>query len=225
MRNQGDRAGSFFLKRRVANGIWYICWYNPSTGQADRFSTGTRDRETARAALYEHALKHDRPAPASDAQLAHVMQTCWVNYGRHLPSAHTHLAAQRDALEIWGDVSIRELDRKKQLEFVRAMRERGLADWTISTRLRRIWAMMNWYKRDNPQLLVPDAITASDWKPVLLDKDRIYSLEELAALFNAASDQTEDLRYTREHWWRFSRSGGRHGLARSGSPGAHVAAG
>src|SRR6266480_1902414 len=92
MRNQGDRAGSFFLKRRVANGIWYICWYNPSTGQADRFSTGTTDRETARAALYEHALKHDRPAPASDAQLAHVMQTCWVNYGQHLPSAHTHLA-------------------------------------------------------------------------------------------------------------------------------------
>src|SRR5438105_12159585 len=203
MRNQGDRAGSFFLKRRVANGIWYISWYNPSTGQADRFSTGTTDRETARAALYEHALKHDRPTPASDAQLAHVMQTCWVNYGQHLPSAHTHLAAQRDALEIWGDVSIRELDRKKQLEFVRAMRDRGLADWTISTRLRRIWAMMNWYKRDNPQLLVPDAITASDWKPVLLDKDRIYSLEELAALFNAASDQTEGLRYTREHWWRF----------------------
>jgi integrase len=33
-------------------------------------------------------------------------------------------------------VNIRELDRKKQLEFVRAMRERGLADWTISTRLR-----------------------------------------------------------------------------------------
>lgn len=203
MRNEGDRAGTFFLKRRVANGIWYICWYNPSTGQADRFSTGTTDRETARAALYEHALKHDRPAPASDAQLAHVMQSCWVNYGQHLPSAHTHLAAQRDALEIWGDVSIRELDRKKQLELVRAMRARGLADWTISTRLRRIWAMMNWYKRDNPQLLVPDAITASDWKPVLLDKDQIYSLEELASLFNAASDQTEDLRYTREHWWRF----------------------
>jgi integrase len=148
-------------------------------------------------------MKHDRPVPASDAQLAHVMQTCWVNYGRQLPSAHTHRAAQRNALEIWGDVNIRELDRKKQLEFVRALREKGLADWTISTRLRRICAMMNWYKRDNPQLPVPDAITASDWKPVLLDKNQIYSLEELASLFNAASDLTEDLRYTREHWWRF----------------------
>ncbi len=83
------------------------------------------------------------------------------------------------------------------------MRARGLADWTISTRLRHIWAIMNWYKRDNPQLLRPDAITAPDWKPVLRDKDRIYSLEELASLVNAASDHTEDLRYTREHWWRF----------------------
>jgi hypothetical protein len=76
-----------------------------------------------------------------------------VQYAQHLPSAHTHLASQRDALEIWGDISIQQLDRRKQLAFVQALRVRGLSDWTISTRLRRIWAMMNWCKRDNPQLV------------------------------------------------------------------------
>ena len=198
-----DRAGRFFLKQRGKQGTWYICWYNPATGQADRISTGTGDREAARTALYEHALRNERPATSTDAQLAHVMLTCWEQYGRHLPSAHTHLAAQRDALEIWGDVSVSELDRQRQLEFVRAMRVRGLSDWTISTRLRRIWATMNWYRRDNSQLVVPDQITAADWRPDLQDRDQTYSLPELAALFNTAADQTADLRYTREHWWRF----------------------
>jgi integrase len=131
------------------------------------------------------------------------MQVCWVNYGQHLPSAHTHLAAQRDALETWGDVSVSQLDRKLQLQFVDALRTRGLSDWTISTRLRRIWAMMNWYRRDNPQLLIPPVITAADWKPMLSDEEQVYSIAQLAALFDAASDQTEDVRYNREHWWRF----------------------
>lgn len=98
---------------------------------------------------------------------------------------------------------VRELDRRRQLQFVCALRARELSDWTISTRLRRIWAMMNWYKRDNPELVVPATITAADWKPVLQDNEQTYSLHELAALFNAASDQTRDLRCTREHWWRF----------------------
>ena len=88
------------------------------------------------------------------------MQVCWVNYGQHLPSAHTHLAAQRDALETWGDVSVSQLDRRLQLRFVSALRTRGLSDWTINTRLRRIWATMNWYKRDNPEL----ADTAGDYR-------------------------------------------------------------
>jgi integrase len=37
---------------------------------------------------------------------------------------------------------------------------------------------------------------------VLQDNQQTYSLHELAALFSAASDQTDELRYTREHWWR-----------------------
>jgi len=47
---------------------------------------------------------------------------------------------------------------------------------------------MNWYKRDNPQLLVPDQITAADWKPVLNDSEQTFSLDELAALFDACRE-------------------------------------
>jgi hypothetical protein len=85
------------LVQRGPEGTWYICWYSRDSRQTERLSTGSSDLETARKALYEHALRHDRVDAQPDAQLARVMQTCWVSYAQHLPSAHTHLAAQRDA--------------------------------------------------------------------------------------------------------------------------------
>jgi hypothetical protein len=183
--NERDRAGKFFLKARGEHGLLYTCWYDAATRQTARVATGTADREEARQALYAHALGQSLGQKDTDAQLAQVMQSCWVEYAQHLPSAHTHLAAQNDALEVWGDPDCGGLNRDKQLEFVRALRARGLSDWTIDTRLRRIWAMMNWYRRGNPKFAVPAPIRAEDWKPVLLDSEQIYELDELAALFNA----------------------------------------
>jgi len=198
-----DRAGRFFLKARGKRRTLYICWYDPQTRQTAGVSTGTADLEEARRALLEHALRADRAPVTADAQLAGVMQAYYVNYARELPSVHAHLAAQRDALEIWGDPDICELDRRKQLELVDKLRERGLSDWTIQSRLNRIWAAMNWHRRDNPELVVPEQITAADWKPVLRDREHTFTVEDLAALFNAAAAPRAEGQHTREHWWRF----------------------
>lgn len=67
-----------------------------------------------------------------------------MNYVQHLPSARVQHTAQASALNIWGDVNVSDLDRKKQLELVEKLRADGLSDWTISGRLARIWAAMNW---------------------------------------------------------------------------------
>ncbi len=203
MQDERDRVGRFFLKRLGSAKYWYIAWYEADTRQTAVVSTGTADRDSARQALLEYALRHERPAVGADAQLAEVLQTYYIHYAQHLPSAPAQRAAQRDALDLWGDVNVSALTRKKQLELVTALRERGLSDWTIDGRLNRIWAAMNWCKRDNKDLVIPEQIRAEDWKPVLVDRDRTYSLEELAALFNAAAARPENERYTREHWWRF----------------------
>jgi len=203
MPDQRDRAGKFFLKQRGKQRIYQICWYDSATGQIARLTTGTADLEEARTALYRHALEHVQPIHGTDAQLAAVMQSYYIHYAQHLPSSHCQRAAQADALEIWGDPNVSELKRTKQLELVVALRARGLSDWTIDSRLNRIWASMNWHKRDHAEFVVPEQITAEDWKPVLEDRDRTYSLEELAALLDAAAEPPQDIRYTREHWWRF----------------------
>lgn len=203
MSDQRDRAGKFFLKPRGKNGIYQICWYDSTTGQIARTTTGTADIEAARTALYKHALEHAQPINGTDAQLAAVMQSYYIHYAQHLPSAHCQRAAQADALEIWGDPNVSDLKRTKQLELVVALRARNLSDWTIDSRLNRIWAAMNWHKRDHAEFVVPEQITAEDWKPVLEDRDHVYSLEELASLLDAAAEPPIDIRYTREHWWRF----------------------
>ncbi len=203
MQDERDRVGRFFLKRYNSAKYWYICWYDPKTRQTAGVSTGTADRDAARQALLEHALRHERPTVGTDAQLAEVLQAYYIHYAQHLPSAPAQRAAQRDALELWGDANVSALTRTKQLELVTSLRERGLSDWTIDGRLNRIWAAMSWSKRDNKDLVIPEQITAEDWKPILVDRDRTYSLEELAALFNAAAARPENERYTREHWWRF----------------------
>lgn len=203
MSDERDRAGRFFLKQRGKLGTFYICHYEPARRQTVCISARTADREEARRALLEHALRAERPARATDAQLAAVLQTYFVNYARALPSVHAHLAAQRDALEIWGDADVSALDRRKQLELVEQLRARGLSDWTIQSRLNRLWAAMNWYRRDNAELVVPEQITAADWKPVLRDRELTFSVEELAALFNAAAAPRAEGQHSREHWWRF----------------------
>jgi integrase len=203
MQDERDRVGRFFLKRYNSAKYWYICWYDPKTRQTAGVSTGTADRDAARQALLDHALRHERPTVGADAQLAEVLQAYYIHYAQHLPSAPAQRAAQRDALDLWGDANVSALTRNKQLELVTALRERGLSDWTIDGRLNRIWAAMSWCKRDNKDLVIPEQITAEDWKPVLVDRDRTFSLEELAALFNAAAARPENERYTREHWWRF----------------------
>src|SRR5579859_6912969 len=104
MREKQDRAGKFFLKLR--GDTWYICWYNEATRQTARLSTGVRDREAARTALIEYALKADQPKVDTDAQLAAVLQTYYVVYAQHLPSARVQRKSQENALEIWGDVNV-----------------------------------------------------------------------------------------------------------------------
>lgn len=201
MQEERDRAGKFFLKQRGKNGIWQICWYDGATRQTVSQSTGTEDCELAREALARHFLEHQKPASRTDAPLTEVMQTYFIKYAQNLPSVHVQRAAMRDALTIWGDPNVNDLDRDKQIELVDALRARGLSDWTIQGRLNRIWAAINWCHRGKIITQVPTQITAADWKPYLPDNEQTYSIEELSALFNAC--KPKDARYSREHWRRF----------------------
>lgn len=201
MQEERDRAGPFFLKQRGRAGIWQIYWYDPAARQTTSTSTGTADRARAREALAEHFYRYYAPPPRADAALTEVLQTYFIKHAQFLPSAAVQRAAMRDALQVWDDPNVNELDRDKQLELVKVLRARPLSDWTILGRLNRIWAAINWAHRGKLLTQVPAQITAADWKPYLPDNEQTYSLEELAALFTAC--KPKEARYSREHWRRY----------------------
>lgn len=188
------RAGKFFLKQRGTKGTWQICWYEGR--QTRTVSCGTSDVQVATELLFKHALRNERAPSTTDAQLAHVLMSYYENYGQALPSAGQARIAFREANEFWPDADVSKLTRPEQLRFIAQQRAAGYADWTIQNQLGRVWAALNWARRDNPQLIVPDMVTAADWKPILEHRDRVYTPEELGLLLSVAA--------AHEHWWRFT---------------------
>src|SRR5690348_10087604 len=138
------KAGSAPADSSSSSGVRRVSGTSAGTTRPlDRRNVFRLARETAKRRappLFEHALLNERPAAATDAALATVMHTCWLQYARHLPSADTHRAAQRNALEIWGDINVSGLDRRAQRQFVDKLRADGLSDWTILSRLSRVFA-------------------------------------------------------------------------------------
>lgn len=119
-------------------------------------------------------------------------------YARDLPAAHILQVAGKNALEVWGDVDISDLDNSRQIELINTLRKRELSDWTIQTRMNLLWAAMRWFKRWHAKdLVVPPKIRAEDWKPFLRDRDHVFTPAELAQLLTIA------VRADRPEWWRY----------------------
>jgi hypothetical protein len=89
--------------------------------------------------------------------LSEVLTRYWLERGRHLPSKDSYKAAMRDALEIWGDITVNDLGASKQLHFINTLRNPPtlpngspnpdhspdciqMADSSIDRRLRCVWA-------------------------------------------------------------------------------------
>lgn len=196
---QADRAGKFFIKPRGKRGIYYICWYERR--QTHGISTGSADIEQARKMLYEHYLRSgDAPQGLKDAQLADVLSRYALTRGEEIRSAEVFRIAMQNALDIWGDPNVSDLTAPKQLEFVKRLRERGLADSTILRRLNALWAAINRACEDGQIVAVPPRISNDRWQPHLPNREAVLTLQELATLLNAASQES---RYSREHWWRY----------------------
>lgn len=144
--------GIFFLKPPDPPGGKYatygICWVEKigEHRQTRRLSTGERtDEEAAFRALQIHALKNSekQTAKPADQPIAQILAWHWLNYGQHLASAHTVESAKDVALQCWGTAMVSELDVKKQLQLIKLLRDRGMAEKTVKRRLSVIWTAMN----------------------------------------------------------------------------------
>lgn len=78
-----------YLDKRAGSPNWYIYEYDERTGQCERFSTRTADREIAERKLAEHILKLPQRQVMNDATLVKVMLRYYQHHGQHVFSAET----------------------------------------------------------------------------------------------------------------------------------------
>jgi integrase len=141
--------GIFYLKPPDGKYATYgICWVEQvgQHRQTRRLSTGERtDEQEAWRKLQIHALENSekQTAKPADQPIAQVLAWHWLNYGRNLASAPSVEGAKVDALKCWGTAMVSELDVKKQLQLIKLLRDRGMAEKTIKRRLSVIWTAMN----------------------------------------------------------------------------------
>ncbi len=222
--------GKFFLSELSPKYPNYrICWYEGR--QTRGFTTGTAQLEDALVALAKHAEKEllaarNRPAFAADGsplpkdppkanmRLVDAMNQYKTAVLDLKPKKRSNkgggnqtafAGALRELLAIWGDPWVSELDRKKQLEYIRVMREerpdpvkgRRYVDETIIKFLGMYWTAMN-YAADEKVLsrdAIPTKIDSEQWGPVInVRKVEHVDLALIGKLMNVASRH--------ERWWR-----------------------
>lgn len=204
--------GKYFLEPRGKKGLLSICWYDKRSIQ--RRSTGTADWTDAETERAKFVLKQTNPEHLSDSTLFNELGRYWEQYGKNLASAKTQADATRNAAQVWPkDIKLKELARDKQIEFITFLRKRGLADSTIDRRLRCLFNALSWSERGGYINYKPKRISSEDWKPNFETEEKLYTIEQLAALFNACGPKefaagprdsggySPD--FSKEHCWRF----------------------
>jgi integrase len=154
------------------------------TRQTRRKTTGTSDLEQAERRLAEHfqlSERLDRERP-TDVPLMTILERYYHEHARNLPSAPQVRYAIESLREFFGTATIADFRKKDQEQMAATLRERGRAESYISRILSVAKAALR-RAYDNEEIAaIPPIIRLPRGEP----RDRVLTLQETAALFNAA---------------------------------------
>lgn len=197
--------GKFYLAKKSSSPHWRICWFDEERRQVAGFSTGTPDFEQAKGDLARHyiaesELKDERP---EDVFLFTVLDRYYDKHASKLPSKGSAKSAIEKWKEFWGpQATLADLTIDAQEKFVAwleayvptrgaAKGKAKLSRATISTQISTGIAAIN-FAIDRHEIKSAPKIIPYKHKS---RRKRVLSLDEMAALLNAAADV--------EHMWRW----------------------
>lgn len=198
--------GEFWLSHDPKSpDIWCITWFDKKARQTRRRSTGHTDIEEAKLALanwvvMNTTLKDERP---DDVPLSVVLDRYWDKHAKNLPSRDSQRAGVARWKEFWADASIADLTLTRQNEFEAWFRRQtftrgksGKPQMLSAGTVARQWNVgptaLEWARKAHEIKWYPDVRFLSD----NTRRKRILSMQECAALFNAAA-------VGEEHLWRY----------------------
>jgi integrase len=197
--------GDYWLsKDRKSPEIWCITWFDSEKRQTRRRSTGTSDLEQAKRALAQHVLLNtplnkERP---EDIELTVIFDRFWEKHASKLDSAERAKIAIEKWRTWWEGRTVADLSIANQEAFLKHLTDSPITrgsrsesrsigsiarDWGVG-RSAITWAYKNQLINSHPFVMT---ITA----PADTRRERILSIDEFAALFNAAA--------LSEHTWRY----------------------
>lgn len=182
--------GAYWLSRN-RHGAWCRTWYDGARRQTRQHSLGTTDFEAAFLALAQWIVVNEKleRAPPADVPVATALARYYERHAKHTESADAAKRA-RDKLEaFFGDAMIADLTLDRQAEFEAELKARGLSNGYIGRIQTTLKAAVNRAYRNQE-------IAHAPYIRVLAagQRDRILSIEQVAALFNADPP---------EHIWMF----------------------
>lgn len=183
--------GEFWLSQRPGRPHYYITWFDRHSGQTRRQTTGTGNLEEAERRLAEHfqlCERLDRERP-SDVPLMTILDRYYHEHASKLPSKAAAQCAIALLREHCGELTVADFRKKEQQRFADVMREKGNSEGYISRTLSVVRAALR-RAYDNEEIAtIPPFIKLTRGEP----RDRVLSLTESAALFNAASGDAQFL--------------------------------
>ena len=217
--NQRQQCGKFWLWQRPDNGVWSICWleHNPPGRSitrrkvtAFRSDVGAPAPQEAVDALAAHHLEFGKTAARQSTAEALVedLMADWVRYhlstlqaaDRYLISV-THWTnffdVERKAGRLPAAITVRHLTPQLQVRFRDFRSKAGVGGHTVSRDLAALRGALTWAWK-NQRIEHPPFIADVPAHQKAPARDRVLSMEEVAALMDACADRDD-----REHILRF----------------------
>lgn len=186
MGKQRWRLGDYWLDKRQGSANWCRCWYDPKSGQVKRASLGTKDFEEAKDRLtHWFTVESDiKEAPEEEMPLATVLTRYYEGHAKHKASAETAQYAIGYFTDYFGESVVADIVPRKVEAFVRHLEGKGKSISYIRRILGVGRAALHYAYRNRELKTVPYL----ELPPKELEgqRERILTMEEAAALFDAA---------------------------------------
>lgn len=137
-----------------------------------------KGENNSNADMFRGVIRDARRAWPPNTRVSHIvrsMQLQFVEVNRKLKTKPWHAPGEPEAPDEFHD-AILPSDHP----------DRHYKDSTIESRLNLVFAMFRWAHAEGKQVLVPGKIRDKEWKAVLASPKRVFTYDEMCAIFNAA---------------------------------------
>jgi len=190
-RMRSNRLGDFWLAKRPDRPNFYICWMDKKRGKVAMRSTGTSILTEAEDRLAEMFKKRQQlvQEDPQDVPLMTILDRYYDQHASTLPSKNAAKYAIRVLRKHCADLSVSEFRKPQQRAVAKALRDGGASEGHISRVMSVARAALLRAFDDEELRSIPKFIKLERGET----RDRVLSLEESAALFNAANGDAQFL--------------------------------